>query len=200
MKMSVSNNAIYAFQLNPTVWIICFCWLDLGNVSSTHCFGEHTWLQKTDRYWCVISAAIKDYAQIWFGKKKYTSKNAFSIAIAKCCTVICRRIQILHFLRNKVRHGAMSWKVTTQENQIVQDMERNNKAVRKKQKEHTHTPFELTSLLHCRNRASYVKHATEQKTVPQRVANKVRGTKTCQSAFVQKNLSCSAVSSVGSVL
>ena len=88
----------------------------------------------------------------------------------------------------------MSWKVTTQANLKFQDMERNHKAVSKKERRnthththtHTHTAFELTSLLHCRNRASRVKHATEQKTVPQRAANKVRGTKTRQSALSKR--------------
>lgn len=76
----------------------------------------------------------------------------------------------------------MSWKVTTQAHLKFEDMERNHKAVSKKKKEHRHTPFELTPLLHCRNRVSHVKRATEQETVPQKAANKVRGTKTRQSA------------------
>lgn len=77
----------------------------------------------------------------------------------------------------------MSWKVTTQAHLKFEDMERNHKAVSKKKKEHRHTPFELTPLLHCRNRVSHVKRATEQETVPQKAANKVRGTKTRQSAL-----------------
>lgn len=70
---------------------------------------------------------------------------------------------------------------------------------KKKKEEHTRTPFELTSLLHCRNRASHVKHATEQKNVPSEGGEESARNKNTSICFVQKNLSCSA-SSVRSLL
>lgn len=57
----------------------------------------------------------------------------------------------------------MSWKVTTQVNQKKnQGYGKKSQSCQHKQGERTHAPFELTSLPHRRNRASHVKHATEQ--------------------------------------
>ena len=54
----------------------------------------------------------------------------------------------------------------TSKSKKIKDMERNHKAVSTNRGERTHAPFELTSLPRRRNRASHVKHATEQKKRP----------------------------------
>lgn len=78
----------------------------------------------------------------------------------------------------------MSWKVTTQANQKIWGYGKKSQSCqhKKKKKEHRHTRFELTSLLHCHNPANHVKHGT----VPQKATNKVQGTKTRQSVLSKR--------------
>jgi len=85
---------------------------------------------------------------------------------------------------NKVRHGEMSWKVTTQANLIFQDMEWNHKAVSINNKKGTHTDTHILWI----NFTAPLPHSSKPRQTcnrtenPQRAANKVQGTKTRQSA------------------
>lgn len=140
----------------------------------------HVWFhQHPNNYWQLKSTL--EYDLLYNTSPKIPFHSHF-VASA----VICRIIQIVHFkeitnwdmekCHEKWQHKQIKklriWKEITE--------------LSEKKSEPTHASSELTSLLHCCNRASHVKHATEQKTIPQKAANKVWWTKTRQSALSKR--------------